>query len=149
MATSNANQEEHGNTQQPSGQGNLATGPGTENPGNQTTSRISEGSSFTGESGVRVVPIRTMVAAVPAPFSRLPSDLSGNPVGLYYPVLGRFQHVASGHVTGEQGFQASGGQTEQPSVPESVVQPENSEDPARNGTKTITKSSIVMMITIS
>lgn len=134
MATSNANREEHGNTQQPSGRGNSATGLGNpENPGNQTTSRISEGSSFTGESGVRVVPIRTMVAAVPAPFSRLPSDLSGNPVGLYYPVLGRFQHVASGHVTGERGFQATDGHTERPSAPESVVQSQNSEDPARNG----------------
>lgn len=29
-------------------------------------------------------------------------------MGLYYPVLGRFQHVASGHVSGERGTPASG-----------------------------------------
>ncbi|KAG5242742.1 ubiquitin family protein [Salix suchowensis] len=69
---------------------------GGENPSNQTTSRVSEGSSFSGEA-VRVVPLRTMVAAVPGTFGRLPSDSSGNSIGLYYPVLGRFQHVASGH----------------------------------------------------
>ncbi|KAL5841942.1 hypothetical protein ACOSQ3_012545 [Xanthoceras sorbifolium] len=152
MATGNANREESGNTQQPSGQGNSPTGPASENLANQTTSRNSEGSSFAGESGVRVVPIRTMVAAVPAPFGRLPSDSSGNSVGLYYPVLGRFQHVASGIVSGERGYQASaehhsagvqteqlsvphsaGVQTEQVSVPDSAAQQHNTGDPARNG----------------
>ncbi|KAH7569123.1 hypothetical protein JRO89_XS06G0109800 [Xanthoceras sorbifolium] len=152
MATGNSNREESGNTQQPSGQGNSPTGPASENLANQTTSRNSEGSSFAGESGVRVVPIRTMVAAVPAPFGRLPSDSSGNSVGLYYPVLGRFQHVASGIVSGERGYQASaehhsagvqteqlsvphsaGVQTEQVSVPDSAAQQHNTGDPARNG----------------
>lgn len=49
-----------------------------------------------------------MVAAVPAPLSRLPSDSTGNSIGLYYPLLGRLQHVASGHVSGERGTLASG-----------------------------------------
>lgn len=135
MASSNVNQEARINTQQAPGQ---ATASGTDILGSQATMRNSDGSSFAGESGVRVVPIRSMVAAVPAPFSRLPSDSSGNPVGLYYPVLGRFQHVASGLVSGEQGHQVSGEhhpaglQTEQPSVPDAIGQ-QNAEDPARNG----------------
>lgn len=107
-ATPNTNQEEHGDAQQHSGQGNPATGSGGENPVLQTTSRVSESPAFAGDTGVRVVPIRTMVAAVNGPFSRLPSDSSGNSVGLYYPVLGRFQHVASGLVSSERGTQASG-----------------------------------------
>ncbi|GAY56689.1 hypothetical protein CUMW_173820, partial [Citrus unshiu] len=138
MVGSNAIQEERSNTQQAPGQGNTATASGTDNLGSQATTRNSDGSSSAGESGVRVVPVRTMVAAVPAPFGRLPSDSSSNPVSLYYPVLGRFQHVASGLVSGEQGHQVSGEhhpaglQTEQPSVPDSIGQ-QNAEDPARNG----------------
>ncbi|XP_062078249.1 ubiquitin-like domain-containing protein CIP73 isoform X2 [Humulus lupulus] len=104
----NVNRQEQGNGQQPSGQQNPATSSGGENPVNQGTSRVSDTPGFAGESAVRVVPLRTMVAAVPGPFGRLPSDPSGNSMGLYYPVLGRFQHVASGHVTGERGTQASG-----------------------------------------
>ncbi|KDO59320.1 hypothetical protein CISIN_1g004252mg [Citrus sinensis] len=138
MVGSNAIQEERSNTQQAPGQGNTATASGTDNLGSQATTRNSDGSSSAGESGVRVVPVRTMVAPVPAPFGRLPSDSSSNPVSLYYPVLGRFQHVASGLVSGEQGHQVSGEhhpaglQTEQPSVPDSIGQ-QNAEDPARNG----------------
>ncbi|KAJ4709685.1 Large proline-rich protein bag6 [Melia azedarach] len=134
----NANQEERGNTQQTSGQGNSTTASGTANLGSQTTARNPEGSSVAGESGVRVLPIRTMVAAMPSPFSRVPSDSSGNPVGVYYPVLGRFQHVATGHVSGERGHQPSSEhrpaavQTEQPSVPGSVRQ-QNIENTPRNG----------------
>lgn len=74
-----------------------------------------------------MVPIRTMVAAVPGPFSRLPSDSSGNSMGLYYPLLGRFQPVASGHLSGSQA-QASG---ELPT--DSAVQQHNIVDPARDG----------------
>ncbi|KAK3221814.1 hypothetical protein Dsin_008839 [Dipteronia sinensis] len=139
MSTANTNREERGNTELSSGQGNSPTGPASENLGNQTTSRNSEGSPFAGESGVRVVPIRTMMAAVPAPFGRLPSDSSGNSLGLYYPVLGRFQHVASGIVSGERGYQASaehhsaGVQTDQPSVPDPAAPQHNTGDPARNG----------------
>lgn len=78
-----------------------------------------------------------MVAAVPSPFSRLPSDSSGNSIGLYYPVLGRFQHVASGNVSGEQGFQASGEhhpaglQNERQT--DSAVQQHNIDGPAIDG----------------
>ncbi|KAI5557368.1 hypothetical protein POPTR_018G115500v4 [Populus trichocarpa] len=76
-ATPNNNREEHGQTQQTAGQRNPPTSSGGENPSSQTSSRLSEGSSFAGEP-VRVVPLRTVVAAVPGTFGRLPSDSSGS-----------------------------------------------------------------------
>ncbi|KAM1061527.1 hypothetical protein ACFX14_025898 [Malus domestica] len=51
--------------------------------------------------------MRTMVATVPASLSRQPSDSSGISKGLYYPLLGRFQHVASRNVSSERGTPAS------------------------------------------
>ncbi|KAM6553246.1 hypothetical protein CsatB_014008 [Cannabis sativa] len=108
-SAANVNRQEQGNGQQPSGQQNPATSSGGEIPVNQGTARVSDTPGFAGESAVRVVPLRTMVAAVPGPFGRLPpSDSSGNSMGLYYPVLGRFQHVAPGHLSGDRGAQASG-----------------------------------------
>ncbi|XP_034895431.1 ubiquitin-like domain-containing protein CIP73 isoform X3 [Populus alba] len=76
-ATPNNNREDHGQTQQTAGQRNPPTSSGGENPSSQTSSRLSEGSSFAGEA-VRVVPLRTVVAAVPGTFGRLPSDSSGS-----------------------------------------------------------------------
>lgn len=137
--TPNTNREENGHTQQNAGQRNPATGSAGENHGSQTTPRVSEGSSFAGESGVRVVPIRTMVATVPGPFSRLSSDSSGNSIGLYYPALGRFQHLASGHVSSGRGSRASGEihptgvQTEQQLTPEPNVQQQNAEHRISDG----------------
>ncbi|KAH8506451.1 hypothetical protein H0E87_013317 [Populus deltoides] len=132
------NREDRGQTQQTAGLRNPPTISGGENPSNQTTSRVSEGSSFAGEA-VRVVPLRTVVAAVPGTFGRLPSDSSGNSIGLYYPVLGRFQHVASGHGNGGQGSQASGEhhaagvQTDQPPTLEPAVHRQNTEQRTRDG----------------
>ncbi|KAJ6921987.1 ubiquitin-like domain-containing protein CIP73 isoform X2 [Populus alba x Populus x berolinensis] len=129
------NRVDRGQTQQTAGLRNPPTISGGENPSNQTTSRVLEGSSFAGEA-VRVVPLRTVVAAVPGTFGRLPSDSSGNSIGLYYPVLGRFQHVASGHGNGGQGSQASGEhhaagvQTDQPPTLEPAVHQQNTEQPA-------------------
>ncbi|WCJ30100.1 Ubiquitin-like domain-containing protein CIP73 [Euphorbia peplus] len=140
--SANPNRDERGNTPNPSAQTNNGTGPGGENLANQTASRSTEGLSFGGgESGVRVVPIRTMVAAVPGPFSRLPSDSSTNSMGLYYPVLGRFQHVPSGNVNGAgaRGSEASaehhpsGVQNVQQSTSESNVQQQNAETQIRDG----------------
>ncbi|KAH0970204.1 hypothetical protein GBA52_022360 [Prunus armeniaca] len=135
--TPNVTREEHGDTQQPSGQRNPASSAG-ENPTSQATSRVSDGPAFAGDSTVRIVPLRTMVAAVPAPLSRLPSDSSGNSIGLYYPLLGRLQHVASGHVSGERGTLASGDHppaglhADQQSL-ESAVEQQNVGGPAREG----------------
>ncbi|XP_065850383.1 ubiquitin-like domain-containing protein CIP73 isoform X2 [Euphorbia lathyris] len=137
----NVNNEERGDIPNPSGQRNNGTGSGGESLANQTASRVTEASSFGGEHGVRVVPIRTMVAAVPGPFSRIPSDSSTNSMGLYYPILGRFQHVASGNVNGAgaRGPEASGEhhpagvQNEQQSTTESNVQQQNAEPQIRDG----------------
>ncbi|MBA0868792.1 hypothetical protein Goshw_018868, partial [Gossypium schwendimanii] len=136
MATPNT-REEHPPNQ--SGQSNQSMGSDSENRSSQTTSRVSDTPSFAGESGVRVVPLRTMVAAVPAPLGRLPSESSGNSVGVYYPLLGRLQNIAPGHVSGERGPQASGehpssgAQPEQLRIPESAVQHQSSEESARDG----------------
>ncbi|XP_008242909.1 PREDICTED: large proline-rich protein bag6-A isoform X1 [Prunus mume] len=135
--TPNVTREEHGDTQQPSGQRNPASSAG-ENPTSQATSRVSDGPAFAGDSTVRIVPLRTMVAAVPAPLSRLPSDSSGNSIGLYYPLLGRLQHVASGHVSGEGGTLASGdrppaGLHADQQSSESAVEQQNVGGPAREG----------------
>ncbi|KAL2338461.1 hypothetical protein Fmac_012907 [Flemingia macrophylla] len=114
---SNTNQEERNDIQSASVQRN----PG-ESPVNQAISRRAD-ASVAGESGVRIVPIRTMVAAVPGSLGRPPSESSGNSIGLYYPILGRFQHVSSGHANSEQGSQQSSQQRAGQST----------DDSARNG----------------
>lgn len=86
------------------------------------------------ESEVRVVPIRTVIAAVPASGSRSTSDQpSRGTMGIVYPVLARVQHLGSGNlvVTRAQGsdqpaansVDLGGGGGE--SVPETLVQEEN------------------------
>ncbi|TQD88407.1 hypothetical protein C1H46_026066 [Malus baccata] len=136
--TPDATRDEHGETQQPSGQRNPVTSSGSENPTNQATSRVSGGSAFAGDPAVRIMPIRTMVAAVPASLSRQPSDSSGISGGLYHPLLGRFQHVASGNVNSERGTPASRDRhpanlhTDHQSS-ESAAEQQNAADPARDG----------------
>lgn len=89
-------------------------------PSNQGNPR---GSDRLGESGIRVVPLRTMVGAVPGSFGQLSADSSGNSMGgLYYPVLGRFQQAASGNASGERGSQASGEQQSSESQQQSSTQ---------------------------
>ncbi|KAF8036726.1 hypothetical protein BT93_C2442 [Corymbia citriodora subsp. variegata] len=148
-AGSNANGEESVNIQQPSvpRSASAATTAATANPsGENPVSLSSSGASeaptpsFTGESGVRVVPIRTMVAAVPAPFSRLSSESPSNSAGIYYPLIGRFQHAGS--VAGERGSHASFEQhptlveTVQQAIPESLLQQQAPADPGRDGSST-------------
>ena len=65
------------------------------------------GSSSSTRPEVRVVPIRTVVAAVPASVRRSPSDSSRGSVGLLYPVLARVQHVSSGNLSNVSVSQAS------------------------------------------
>lgn len=136
MTTPNANREERSDNQQQSAQNTPAMGSGGENHDTQTFSRASDSPSFAGQSGVRVLPIRTMVAAVPATFGRLPSDSSTNSLGLYYPMLGRVQHVASGHMSASQapGEPLSvSTQPEQHPVSESTGQQQNAEGPNQDG----------------
>lgn len=78
-----------------------------------------------------------MVAAVPGPIGRSPSEPSGNSMGLYHPVLGRLQHVSSGHANSEQGSQPpSQHHASQQSTPESTLQRQSMDDFARNGNVT-------------
>lgn len=145
-AGSNANGEESVSIQQPSVSRSAsaaataaAANPSGENPVSLSSSAASEAAtpSFTGESGVRVVPIRTMVAAVPAPFSRLSSDSPSNSAGIYYPLVGRFQHAGS--VAGERGSHASSEQhptlveTIQQAIPEPLLHQQAPADPGRDG----------------
>ncbi|KAL5547686.1 hypothetical protein UlMin_002917 [Ulmus minor] len=132
-ATPNVNREEPNNNQQPSVQRNPATSSDGENPNNQTNSRVSDGPAFAGERAVRVVPLRTMVTAVPSSFGR--PDMSGNSTGLYYPVYGRFQQVASGHMSVERRTQVAG-ERQPPSLhSEQFSEPQQRQrgDPARDG----------------
>ncbi|XP_058759652.1 ubiquitin-like domain-containing protein CIP73 [Vicia villosa] len=126
--TPNANQEERGDTQPTSVQRNPA-----ESSANQASARRSD-ASIAGESGIRIVPIRTMVATVPGPLSR-PSESSATSTGLYHPIIGRFQRVTTGHANSEPGSQsASQHHAAQHSTPESILPRQSAEDSARNGT---------------
>lgn len=92
---------------------------------------VSRASSFSREAGVRVVPIRTVVAAVPASVSRPTSNSSGSSMGLFYPLLARVQHVTAGQINDTRVSQAS--REQQPSntesnyqqIPGSAVQQQN------------------------
>ncbi|KAL4339601.1 hypothetical protein GQ457_08G000670 [Hibiscus cannabinus] len=126
-STPNIVQQDRHDTSQQSGQRNPLMASGSENHSTQTTSSVPDAPSFAGESGVRVVPIRTMVAAVPTPLGRVPSDSPGSSMGLHYPLLGSFQHTSPGHPSGEQGLQM-----EQQPIPESAVQHQSSEESARD-----------------
>ncbi|XP_028790164.1 ubiquitin-like domain-containing protein CIP73 isoform X2 [Neltuma alba] len=137
-SSANVNREENGDAQSATVQRNPV-----EISVNQTSSRLPEDLSFGGESGVRIVPIRTMVAAVPSHLGRNPSESSANSIGLYYPVIGRFQHAPSGHGNSDSGSQsagqhhASGFHAVQQSTPESTGQRQSMDDPARNGSSSI------------
>ncbi|KAE9609759.1 putative ubiquitin [Lupinus albus] len=126
--TPNANQEEHSDTQSAAVQRNQG-----ESYVNQAPSRRLN-ASLAGEPGIRVMPIRTMVAAVPGPIGRSPSEQSGNSMGFYYPVLGRLQPVSYGHANSEQGSQPpSQHHTAQQSTIQSTLQRQGMVDSARNG----------------
>ncbi|CAN1800311.1 Ubiquitin-like domain-containing protein CIP73 [Linum perenne] len=124
------NEEQSDSTQQQPGQRNSAS---TENTANQTASRVLEGSL----PGVRVVPIRTVVAAaVPASFGRVPSaDSSGNSPGMYYPIVGRFQQAGSEQRSQTHGnHQSASTQTEQHPAPAIPPQSRNDENQGTNAT---------------
>ncbi|CAL0325675.1 unnamed protein product [Lupinus luteus] len=126
--TPNANLEERSDTPSAAVQRNQG-----ESSVNQAPSRRSN-ASLAGETGIRVVPIRTMVAAVPGPIGRLPSEQSGNSMGFYYPVLGRLQPVSYGHANSEQGSQPpSQHHAAQQSTIQSTFQRQGRVDSASNG----------------
>ncbi|XP_042448669.1 ubiquitin-like domain-containing protein CIP73 isoform X1 [Zingiber officinale] len=92
----------------------------------------SDNPSLAGDSGVRVLPIRTMVP-LPAGVRQSTSDPSGSAVGLIYPVLARVQHVTSGNLGDSRGNVLSNGEnenghnSEQQHTTESTIQSQNLE----------------------
>ncbi|KAK4349202.1 hypothetical protein RND71_031957 [Anisodus tanguticus] len=84
------------------------------------------GSSSAMESGVRVVPIRTVVTTVPASVGHSTSNSSRGSMGILYPVLTRVQHINSRNSNNSGAAQASdqnnshGVEAEQPPNPESA-----------------------------
>ncbi|WJX90424.1 Ubiquitin-like domain-containing protein cip73 [Trifolium repens] len=126
--TPNANQEDRGDTQSASVQRNPA-----ESSASQATSRRPD-ASIAAEPAIRIVPIRTMVAAVPGPLGHPSSEPSGNSTGLYHPLLGRFQRVTTGQANSEQGSQSASQHRAPHSTPESTLERQSAEDSARNGT---------------
>lgn len=74
--------------------------PGAPN-GENSTQQGTEGtrSSTTRGVEVRVLPIRTLVAAVPASVGRAASDSARGSMGIFSPVLGRVQHLSSENAT--------------------------------------------------
>lgn len=99
-----------GNASSGSGPGELTSGQpggqttssslGTENAVNIATSGANESSS-TIRNSVRVVPLRTVVSAVPATGGRAPTSLGS--MGLIYPVLARVHHGHSGNSNSNRG----------------------------------------------
>ncbi|XP_077238006.1 ubiquitin-like domain-containing protein CIP73 [Tasmannia lanceolata] len=89
MSTANANLGEPAPAHQP---------PGQTNP-TRTFLGVSGSPSLTVEHGVRVVPVRTV--------NRPPSDSPGSSVGLFYPLLARFQNPSPGHLNDTRGSQPS------------------------------------------
>lgn len=138
MPTGIANQRESTGMPQPPGQANAANADGG-NSVHQAASGTSMAPSSAREAEVRVVPIRTLVAAVPAHIGRLPSDSSRGSLGLLYPVLARVQRVTSGNSNGARGSQASdehhpsGLVLEQQPIPGSAGQQQSSTYTVREG----------------
>ncbi|XP_043702569.1 ubiquitin-like domain-containing protein CIP73 [Telopea speciosissima] len=121
ISTASTNQGEQAGVQQPQMRADTPRSSGGATFVHQVSSGASGNLPFTGDSGVRVVPIRTVVAAVPAPISRPPSSTSGGSVGLFYPLLARVQHVTSGNSNNARGSQVAS--EHQPGAPETRQQP--------------------------
>uniref|UniRef100_A0A7C9AFX6 Ubiquitin-like domain-containing protein n=1 Tax=Opuntia streptacantha TaxID=393608 RepID=A0A7C9AFX6_OPUST len=117
-------QTEPAGSQQSSGQRPSSTNSAGET---QPSSGTSDASSLNTGSAVRILPFRTMMAALPD-LNRLPSESSGGSMGTYYPVLGRFPNVASVNLSGRTRNHVSSN-----SNPESAAHEQNAEDPAGNG----------------
>lgn len=102
VPVANPNPGEQTNTQQPQERANTATNPSNTNAGPQIFSGAASTAPLAGEPGVRVLPLRTVVA-VPSGVNLLPSDSSGSAVGLIYPLLARIQSIHSGNASDARG----------------------------------------------
>ncbi|CAA3021313.1 Hypothetical predicted protein [Olea europaea subsp. europaea] len=100
----------------------------------------------TQDSEVRTIPLRTMIAAVPASGEH-GSDSPHGSVGMVYPVLARVQNVTSGNSNGIRASQESeqhrgqDADTEQQTMSGSATQQQNIGVPGRNGSGTTSEAS--------
>ncbi|KAG8381725.1 hypothetical protein BUALT_Bualt05G0002500 [Buddleja alternifolia] len=129
---------------QPQGQV-AASSPNVVNSGQQDAARP-DTNSQNREPQVRAIPLRTVVAAVPASVGRT-SDSSRGSIGILYPVLARVQHVSSLNSSGTRASQASGqhlnpdGNNEQ-SMPDSATQQPNTAIPGGNGNRSLSAEAL-------
>lgn len=130
-------QTEPAGSRQSSGQRNSTPTNSVETPINQSSTGTPSAPSNSGPA-VRILPFRTMMAAVPD-LNRSPQDSSGGSVGLLYPVLGRYSSVPSVNLSSRTGNQVSdehhsGGIQAQPnSSLESATLQQNIEGLSGNG----------------
>lgn len=136
-------QTEPAGSRQSSAQRNSTTNSSGEALINQSSTGTSGLPSSNSGPAVRILPFRTMMAAVPD-LNRSPQDSSGGSLGLVYPVLGRYSSIPSANLSSRTGNQVSdehqstGVQTQPHSSPESASLPQNSEGAAGNGNLTST-----------
>ncbi|XP_021860167.1 ubiquitin-like domain-containing protein CIP73 isoform X3 [Spinacia oleracea] len=130
-------QTEPAGSRQSSAQRNSTTNSSGEALINQSSTGTSGLPSSNSGPAVRILPFRTMMAAVPD-LNRSPQDSSGGSLGLVYPVLGRYSSIPSANLSSRTGNQVSdehqstGVQTQPHSSPESASLPQNSEGAAGN-----------------
>ncbi|GAB4828195.1 hypothetical protein Ancab_035112 [Ancistrocladus abbreviatus] len=91
-------------SQQPVGQGNSSTNVNVDTLANQPAAGTSGG--FSSGTAVHVVPVRTMVAAIPD-LNRAPPDSLGNSSGSYRSIIGRYQNTSFGNLGSRVGSHAS------------------------------------------
>ncbi|XP_074576248.1 ubiquitin-like domain-containing protein CIP73 [Curcuma longa] len=118
--------------QQGQGSTNPTENTSTANVSHQAVSGAPNNPAVAGDSGVRVLPIRTVVTA-PAGVGRSTSESSGSAVGLIYPFLARVQHVTSGNLGDagaselSNGVNDNGRNTEQQHTTVSTIESQNLE----------------------
>lgn len=91
---------------------------------------------------MRAIPLRTVVAAVPASVGHS-LDSSRGSLGILYPVLARVQHVSRASQASDQHHDPNNGNVEQP-IPDSATQQHNIAVPGGNGIPAITQTCLVM-----
>lgn len=116
-----------------------------ENSLHQATAGATGSSSSIRPSEVRVIPLGTVVAAVPAPGGRAPpSNSSRGSTGLFYPVLARVHHANSENLNGPTRVQVSdeprpqGVNTARQSILNAASQERNNVVPRADGNPAIT-----------
>lgn len=118
--------------QQAQGSTNPTENTSTTNIVHQAVSGAPNNPAVAGDSGVRVLPIRTVVT-VPAGVGRSISESSGSAVGVIYPFLARVQHVTSGNLGDaganemSNGVNDNGRNSEQQRTTASTVESQNLE----------------------